>query len=76
MAINYKKVQAARRKTLFPLSPKELHHINALSALALHEQGFSIPAIQQILKLGWPDQARTLVAKGRRILSANPGRVK
>lgn len=67
MNTDYKKRQATRRKTLFPLSPKEVKNWRVWSAWRLREYGgLSFYAIRQVLKCS-PDQARGLVARGKRL---------
>lgn len=66
MPYNYS-AQAKRRKTLFPLSPREVLRHRAILAYHLREN-CELPfyAIRQILKCS-PDRARQLVAKAVRI---------
>ena len=65
MPIDYKKVQATRRKTLYPLNAQQAFSHRAVLALRLHNDGQSFNAIRQILNLTGPDKARGLVAKAR-----------
>lgn len=61
--------QRTRRKTLFPLTPKEVQRYRAETAFTLrHVDRLPIYAIRQVLQCS-PDQARSLVAKGRRLFA-------
>ena len=60
----YKKAQAKRRKTLFPLSHKQVHEQRIVIAAWLFNKGLNYYAIRQVLTVS-PDMARTLVAKCR-----------
>ncbi|MEI6078298.1 MAG: hypothetical protein WCS94_22150 [Verrucomicrobiota bacterium] len=64
MSIDYKKVQATRRKTLYPLSSKQVstHRMVIASTLSIQ---MNVNAIRQIMRIT-PEQVRQLVAKGRR----------
>ena len=64
MPIDYKKVQATRRKTLFPLSSKQVstHRMVIASTLSIQ---MNVNAIRQIMRLT-PEQVRQLVAKGKK----------
>lgn len=60
------KIQASRRKTLFPLNPRQVLQQRSNWAWMLHRcAGLPIYAVRQILKCS-PDQARNLVARGGR----------
>ena len=59
--------QAKRRKTLFPMPGRDLHFAKACAALRLDALGYTAREIRQIMNLSGPDQARGLVAKGRRL---------
>ena len=60
------KIQASRRKTLFPLNPRQVRQARANWAWTLHRLGeLPIYAVRQVLKCS-PDQARNLVARGAR----------
>lgn len=57
---------ATRRKTLFPLSPKEVQRHQALLAYHLfHNCKLSVYACRQVLKCS-PERVRRLVAKAER----------
>lgn len=66
--IDYRKIQSTRRKTLFPLSPREVRDHRAGIAANYRKLGFSFYAIRQILKCS-PDEARNLVARAKRIVN-------
>ncbi len=62
-ADEYKRRQAVRRKTLFPLSPKLVRNQRAIIAAELHGMKFSFYEIRQVLKCSGPEDARRLVAR-------------
>ena len=63
--IDYSKVQAKRRKTLFPFGPRRIHRERMVIAAWLATNGYSIYQIRQVLNIT-PDMARTLVAKAKK----------
>jgi len=64
---DYKKIQATRRKTLFPLTSREVFVSRSWSAYMLHRDGHNYFAIRQILKCSGPEEARRLVARAATI---------
>jgi DNA-binding CsgD family transcriptional regulator len=71
MPINHKKVQATRRRTLFPLSSRDLCKYRSLICYGLKRGGHSIAEIRQIMSLT-PDRVRGYLAKANRILNGWP----
>ena len=67
MPIDYKKVQATRRKTLFPLASRDLCKYRALICHGLKRGGHSIYEIRQIMSLT-PDKVRNYLAKAERLI--------
>lgn len=67
------RARARRRKTLFPLSGKEVcaERVKLAGFLSRH---YSAHCIRQILNLRGPDEARRLVAKSRRSEVGGQGR--
>ncbi len=59
--------QATRRKTLYPLSAKQVSDQRALLCLNLFKLGTSFRELRQIFNLSGPDRARDYVAKGKRL---------
>ena len=57
----------ALRKTLYPMSAKEVSDARSLLCLKLFKLGTSFRELRQIFNLSGPDQARNYVAKGKRL---------
>lgn len=57
--------QATRRKTLMPLTSRDVHRERTVIASYLRNKGHSFYAIRQVMR-GTPEEARKLVARGKR----------
>jgi hypothetical protein len=62
MKRKHKKIQAARRRTLFPLLPAEVCEQRMRIAGLLRRSGMKIYAIRQVMNLS-PEQVRRYIAK-------------
>lgn len=67
MKPDYKQIQPARRKTLFPLSSQDVCYWRAMTCHYLKSMGGSNAGIRQVMNLT-PDKVRGYLAKAERIL--------
>ena len=66
MPIDYKQVQATRRRTLFPLAAADVCRWRAHLCTQLQTEGFSIAEIRQVMNTT-PENVRRYLAKAKRL---------